>query len=77
MQHGFALDDGEAHLMFPAKPRNGAGEEGRIGGRLATRSGAVRPLSFRSGSREDARFGPALLAGPHSAPERSRASRPR
>ena len=43
MEHGFALDGGEAHLMFPAKPGNGAGEEGRIGGRLATRSGAGSP----------------------------------
>ena len=71
MEHGFSLDTGEAHLMFPAKPGNGAGKEGRIGGRPATRLGAVRPLSFRSGSREDARFCPALLVGAHFAQESS------
>ena len=69
MQHGFALDDGEAHLMFLATRETVLAVGGGIGGRVATRSAVARLLSFRSGTRADARFGLALFACPHSAPE--------
>ena len=38
----------EAHLMFRAKPRNGASKRGGIGGRVATRFGVAHLSSFRS-----------------------------
>ena len=69
MQHGFSLDSGEAHLMFLAERETVLAAGGGIGGRLATRFALAGLLSFRSGSREDARFGLPLFGYPHSAPE--------
>ncbi len=71
MQHGFALDEGEAHLMFLATRETVLAAGGGIGRGVATRFGVARHPSFRSGSREDARFGLPLFGCPHSAPERS------
>ena len=70
MQHGFALDSGEAHLMFLATRETVLAAGGGIGGRVATQSGVARRLSFRSRDpRADARFGPPWLGCPHSAAE--------
>jgi hypothetical protein len=71
MEHSFALDRGEAHLMFLATRETVLAAGGGIGGRLATWSAPVGLPSYRSGVRADARFGLALLACPHSAPEQS------
>ena len=71
MQHGFALDSGEAHLMFLATRETVLAVRGGIGGRVATRFGLAGHPSFRSGSRADARFGLPLLGGPHFAPSQS------
>ncbi len=71
MEHGFALDTGEAHLMFLATRETVLAAGGGIGGGLATRSTPVWPPSFRSGPRAEARFDLALLACPHSAAEQS------
>ena len=73
MEHGFALAEGEAHLMFLASPETvlAAGGGIGIGGRLATRSALAGLPSFRSGLRADARLGLALLVCPHCAPEQS------
>ena len=69
MQHGFALDSGEAHLMFLASRETVLAAGGGIGGRVATRFGLAGHPSFRSGPRADARFGLPLFGCPHSAPE--------
>jgi len=71
MQYGFALDDGEAHLMFLAERETVLAVGGGIGGRVTTRFALAGLSSFRSGPRGDARFGLALFACPHSAPEQS------
>ena len=65
--------------MFRAKPRNGASRRGGIGGGLATRFGVAHRSSFRSKSREEARFAQPLLGCSHSASEaevESRLDRP-
>jgi hypothetical protein len=69
MQHDFALDSGEAHLMFLATRETVLAVGGGIGARLATRFALAGLSSFRSGSRADARFGLPLFGCPHSAPE--------
>ena len=69
MQHGFALDSGEAHLMFLASPETVLAAGGGIRGRLATRSALAGLPSFRSGTRAETRFGPPWFGWPHSAAE--------
>ncbi len=61
--------------MFLAMRETVLAGRGGIGGRLATRFGVAHRSSFRSGVREDTRFGPTWPAGPHSAPEQEAASR--
>jgi hypothetical protein len=55
--------------MFPRSGETVLAAGGGIGGRVATQSALAGLPSFRSGSREDARFGLPLLGSPHSAPE--------
>ncbi len=69
MQHGFALDNGEAHLMFLATRETVLAAGAGFGGPIATRSGVALLPSFHSGTRADARFGLPLLGCPHFAPE--------
>jgi hypothetical protein len=72
MEHGFALDTGEAHLMFLATRETVLAAGGGIGGGVATRSALAGLPSFRSREpRADARFGPPWLGCPHSALEQT------
>jgi hypothetical protein len=61
--------------MFLATRETVLATGGGFGGGIATRSGVARRPSFRSGPREDARFGPPWFGCPHSAPEQSAESR--
>jgi len=72
MEHGFALDTGEAHLMFLATRETVRDAFGlRVGAdaRLGLPWLGI-PHSAPEQS-EDARFGLPLLGGPHSAPARN------
>ena len=71
MQHGFALDNGEAHLMFLASRETVLAAGGGIGGGLATRFALAGLFSFRSRGREESRLDLPLLGIPRSAPDQS------
>jgi len=57
--------------MFLAERETVLAAGGGFGGGVATRYALAGRPSFRSGPREDARFGLPLLGCPHSASERS------